>query len=469
MQTFPASTLPIIILGAGPAGLTAGHQLAKAGKKVLILEASNKVGGLSSSFQLWGQTVDLGPHRFFSKDDKINQLWMEASREAYDTVPRQTRIFYKNRFFQYPLEAWNALTNLGLWNSICCLASYVKIKFFPLPSKDNFESWVTNRFGARLYNTFFKTYSEKLWGIPCTELHSDFASQRIKKLSLGEAIKNALFGNQKKHQSLVDEFLYPKGGTGKIYENLADSIKNYGGNVQLNCPATGFLQSGDCITAVQTPLGNFECSDLISSIPLTLLATQLHNTTDVQAACAGLSYRNTVLVYLQCLAEKNPFTDNWIYVHSSELRVGRITNFNNWGNSLNPERRPETILCLEYWTNQNEEDWNTWDDQKWGRLAIEEIEKTGLIPKGSIQATYTLKIGKSYPVYRTDYKTHVQVLINHLSQIKNLQAIGRYGAFKYNNQDHSILMGILAAENLLGKSHNLWDVNTDYEVYQESK
>jgi protoporphyrinogen oxidase len=466
-QTKSSHRKPVIILGAGPAGLTAAYKLSQENVPVLVIEKSNRMGGLSCSFPLWDQIVDLGPHRFFTKDAKIQELWEEATRGEHQQVARQTRIFYKGKFFNYPLQATNALKNLGLWESANCILSYLKVKISPPKEKDNFENWVTTRFGSRLYSIFFKSYSEKLWGIPCTDLHSDFAAQRIKKLSLWEAAKGALGLQKKTHQSLIEEFSFPNGGTGKIYENLAEEIEKKGNQILRNTTVTGVIREGNVVKGIITDKGNFECENLISSIPLTNLATYLFpENSEVKKACSNLKYRNTILVYLQCNTPSNPFPDNWIYVHAKELKVGRITNFNNWGPTLNPQNKPETILCLEYWANEDEPEWK-WDNSAWGQLAAKEMEKTGLIPENSIIGTHVIKIPKSYPVYRADYKTHVNVLTSHLKTLSNLQAIGRYGAFKYNNQDHSILMGILAAENLTGKTHNLWDVNTDYEVYQE--
>lgn len=466
--------MKIAVIGAGPAGITAAYELSKAipqGKisQLDLYEISDKVGGMAKSFSLWDQTVDLGPHRFFSNDKKINELWLEVVEQEYDIVHRQTRIFYKNKFFDYPIRALNALSNLGFFEATLCVLSYIWQKISPAKDDGSFESWVSRRFGKRLYRIFFKTYSEKLWGIKCTELDADFASQRIKKLSLFEAIKNAILqGKGNKHKTLVDQFAYPLKGTGSVYNKMAEKIKANGGNVHLSKGVEKVITSGRKITGLVLTNGEEIAYDhIVSSMPLSLLVTRLPETPyDIKEFANKLKFRNTILVYLR-IDSKNLFRDQWLYIHSFELQTGRITNFRNWVPQLYGE--DETgIVCLEYWCNFEDEAWKK-SDEELIELGKKEFTQTGLLKEGSILDGHIVKIPRCYPVYYSNYRKDLEPVEEYLKTIENLHVIGRYGAYKYNNQDHSILMGILAAENIVKNAENdLWKINTDYEVYQES-
>ncbi|MCB8994351.1 MAG: FAD-dependent oxidoreductase [Bacteroidales bacterium] len=466
--------MKIAVIGAGPAGITAAYKLSaeiKSGRvsQLDVYEISPYIGGLSKSLEMWDQTVDLGPHRFFSHDPKINKLWLEVVGKEYDIVNRQTRIFYKNTFFDYPIQASNALKGLGFFEAVRCVLSYGRQVVFPYKNTDTFESWVSNRFGKRLYQIFFKTYSEKLWGIKCDELDSDFASQRIKKLSLFEAIKNALFQSKKnKHATLVDQFAYPLRGTGSVYSNMADKIVENGGHIHLNTGVEKVLTSGRKITGLELNNGSvIEYDHVISSMPLSIMVSRLPETPyNIKELAHSLKFRNTILVYLS-IDKTDLFTDQWLYIHSADLKMGRITNFRNWVPELYGDKK-ETILCLEYWCNFEDPEWQL-DDDAYIALGTEEISKTGLISDGKVIAGKVIRIPRCYPVYFKGYKEKLKPIEEYLDTIENLQVIGRYGAYKYNNQDHSILMGILAAENLFSESKNeLWKINTDYETYQES-
>jgi protoporphyrinogen oxidase len=462
----------IAVIGAGPAGATAAYELAKKGVEVHLYEASPYVGGMARSIELWGQIVDIGPHRFFSSDPRVNKLWLEVIGKDYSMVDRLTRIFFRNKFFYYPVKAGDALKNLGIIEAIRCMGSYgwQKIKPGKKETADNFETWVIARFGKRLYHHFFKTYTEKLWGIPTTELDSEFASQRIKKLSMWEAVKSAVLGGGgDKHKTLVDQFAYPNRGTGEVYNRMRDYVKKNGGKVYLKTPVDSLITSGKTVKGLKLVNGQTEMYDeVISSMPLTLLVGRLKDVPPkVDKANKTLKFRNTLIVYLQVKA-KDIFPDNWIYVHSDDLRTGRITNFRNWvPSTLNGKK--EAILAMEYWCFDDDEDgfWQ-WDEKKHVELAKEEIVKTGLIKENQILGGKVIRVPKCYPVYRRGYKKDLKVVEDFLRGYKNLQIIGRYGAFKYNNQDHSILMGLMAAENVAdGTKHDLWDINSDYE-YQES-
>lgn len=459
----------ICIIGGGPAGISAAQRLSEEGFNVTLFEASDAVGGMSKSFQLWGQTVDLGPHRFFSNDPIVNEFWFKAVDGRYKIVTRLTRIFYKGKFFYYPLKPLNALFNLGIFEAIRCVLSYASAKIVTKEKDQNtFEGWVTNRFGKRLFSIFFKTYSEKLWGLSCKNLDADFAAQRIKKLSLLEVMKSAIsLLDKKKHKTLVDEFAYPKGGAGFIYEKVATKIENMGGTIKLNCPVKQITlnsaNSGIAVTLVNNETQSFD--HLISTMPLTSLVKSLTTDREILAKIDRLKFRNTILVYLK-LDGANPFPDQWLYIHSAEVLTGRITNFSNWVSDIN-NGNAEHIICLEYWANDNDKIW-TQEDENLIAQASEDFKKLNLIKDNNILDGFVKRVPKCYPVYATGYKEDLRVIQNFMDQYTNITAIGRYGSFKYNNQDHSILMGLLAAENIIGNSsYNLWDLNTDYE-YQES-
>ena len=459
----------VAVIGAGPAGLTAAYELAKTGITVEVFEASSSVGGLAKTLTLWNQKVDLGPHRFFSSDPRVNKVWLEIVGQDYKIVERLTRIFYKNRLFLYPLKVVNVLKNLGLLETLACIASYLKEKILPVKQDGSFENWVIHCFGRYLYELFFKTYSEKLWGISGKELCADFAIQRIKNLSLFEALKNALFGGEgNTHKTLVDQFAYPIHGTGMVYERMASYISSHGGKVFCSCPVERVVVENGTVIGLAMADGEIKkYNHVISSMPITLLIACMRGVPEgVKQAAKKLKFRNTILVYLN-IQSLNIFPDNWLYIHSSDLRMGRITNFRNWVPQLYGEEK-STIVVLEYWCDDNDVIWNN-SDKDLIDLASKELNLTGFIKNSKILDGYVYRIKRCYPVYDIGYKERLKIVEDYLGSIKGLSIIGRYGAFKYNNQDHSILMGILASENIIkNTTHNLWEINSDYEVYQES-
>jgi len=463
----------IAVIGGGPAGMTAAYEISKElGNKVSVLdlyEKSDRVGGLAKSIDLWEQRIDLGPHRFFSHDRDINALWLEVVGQNYDIVDRQTRIYYKKRFFDYPMKAFNALRGLGILEAARCLLSYLFERIFPTRDTSTFEGWVTSRFGKRLYTIFFKTYSEKLWGIPCTELDSDFAAQRIKKLSLFEAIKNALFprmGN--KHATLVDQFAYPTRGTGAVYEAMQAQIESREGKVHVNTGVKKVITSGGKARSIQLENGEIiEYDHIISTMPISLLVERLPEVpAEVLEFSKKLTFRNTILVYLR-VDRTDLFTDQWLYVHDPSVEVGRVTNFRNWLPSIYGDSG-SSILCLEYWCNFNDPIWEQ-EQEQLVLTASEEIMRTGLVNENDVREGHVVKLPRCYPVYFRAYSEVLKPVEEYLNSVEGLHVIGRYGAYKYNNQDHSILMGMRVSENILDQTnHDLWAINTDYEVYQES-
>jgi protoporphyrinogen oxidase len=461
----------IAIIGAGPAGLTAAYQLAKEGFDVHVFEAGNSVGGMAKTISLWGQLVDLGPHRFFSNDPRVNSFWLKMINKRYSMVKRLTRIYYKKKFFNYPLKFLNSLFNLGILEATQCILSYLKTIISKKKNNLNFEDWVTNRFGRKLFEIFFKSYSEKLWGVPCKQIDSDFASQRIKKLSLYEAIKSSIIlSNKNQHKTLVDEFAYPHFGAGAVYDRISDKLRSLGGKIYLNAPVHSIIlnnNNNNKKIEIGSVKVNKKFDHVISTMPITVMLKYINAPVHIQKHAKFLKFRNTVLVYLET-SDSNFFPDQWIYIHSPNLKTGRITNFKNWVPNINKNKK-NTILCLEYWCNYEDKMW-TANDQDLIDLATHEIYETKLVKINSVTNGKVIRIPKCYPIYSLGYKKHLKPIEQYLSKQKNLTVIGRYGAFKYNNQDHSILMGLLAAENIAyNKNHNLWNVNTDYEYQESSK
>ena len=462
--------MKVAVIGAGPAGITCAYELVKAGVQTDVYEASTVVGGLARTIELWGQRVDLGPHRFFSKDPRVNKLWLEVVGDDYIMIDRLTRILYKNKFFDYPLKGFDVVNKLGPAETLRCLVSYAAQSLRPGESRESvetFESWVTRKFGKRLYEIFFKTYSEKLWGIPCTELDADFAVQRIKKFSMLEALKAAFTSSNNKHKTLVDRFAYPYCGSGTVYERMASYVSENGGSIHLKSPVKRVINSGPEVNGIELESGELgEYAHVVSTMPLTLLVTRLDSTPqDVIDSAKSLRFRNTILVYLN-VQEVDLFPDNWIYIHSPDLLLGRVTNFRNWSRELYGDEK-STILALEYWCNEPDPLWSQTDSQLI-ELARREICQTGLVKDKDISEGFVHRINRCYPVYSIGYQKKLEPIMDYLNQMRGLTAIGRYGSFKYNNQDHSILMGILAADNIAnGANNDLWAINTDYE-YQES-
>ncbi len=462
----------VIIIGAGPAGLSCAYELSKKGIEVLVYEASNQIGGMSRSFDLWGQIVDLGPHRFFSKQKEVNSFFKELVKDDFTLINRQTRIFYNGKYFQYPLKFSNVIKNLSFVTIIQILWDYLIQIINPIKEPKNLEEWVSNRFGKKLYTIFFKNYSEKLWGIKCTQIDADWAAQRIKTLSLTQAVISALFNNRNnKHKTLVDQFAYPKKGTGTLYEKAAKAIKKQNGEIFLKTPVERILiDDNNHAYGIELKNGSIIKADgVVSTMPLTHLVKGIKNVPSrVSKAINSLYFRNTILVYFE-IDGKNLFEDNWLYIHSPKVKLGRITNFRNWCPSLT-KGKDTTILALEYWCFDKDNLWNQ-TDELMINLAKKELSFINLIPqKVKILNSKIVKVPKCYPVYETGYQEKLNITIDFLKNIPNLFPIGRYGAFKYNNQDHSILMGILAANKITNNSQvDLWQINTDTEYQEDGK
>lgn len=459
-----------VVIGGGPAGLTSAYQLAKHGIHSVILERGDRVGGISRTETYKDYRFDIGGHRFFTQVPEVQHLWYEVLGDDFIKVPRLSRIYYDGKFFSYPLEPLNALSNLGIVTSALIMYSYVKTKLRPLPVEENFEQWVTNRFGERLYKTFFKSYTEKVWGIPCSQIRADWAAQRIKGLSLKKAVINAFFGSNDT-KTLIKEFDYPILGPGMMWERFQEKLNAQGSPVCLNTEVVKVEREGKRITRIIAKKGEetftIEGDHFINTMPITALMHRLDPLPPdyVLKAARSLKYRDFLIVPI-VVNEKDLFPDNWIYIHSPEFRVGRIQNFKNWSPAMVPDLN-KTCLGMEYFCSQGDDLWEM-DNQDLIKLASQEIVNLGLVDNiKKVEDGTVIRQKKAYPVYDGEYKQHLKVLQDYVSTFENLQTVGRNGMHRYNNQDHSMLSALLAAENIMGANHNLWNVNTERSYHED--
>ena len=460
---------PVAIVGAGPAGLTAAYELVKEGIIPVVLEKGDKVGGIARTETYKGYRFDIGGHRFYTKVEAVQQLWQEVLGNEFIKVPRLSRIFYRGKFFNYPIGAFNTLFNLGIIESMLIVLSYLKVRIWPLREEKTFEQWVINRFGERLYKTFFKTYTEKVWGIPCSEIQADWAAQRIKGLSLTTAIINALFGSNDT-KTLIKEFDYPALGPGMMWEKFAEAVENKDGKVYLDTKVISWEREGNKIKSITAEhngeLVQYSADNFITSMPISALVARMkpQPPEEVLHAARSLKYRDFLIVSL-IVDSKDLFPDNWIYIHSPEVKVGRIQNFKNWSAALVPDAS-KSCLGMEYFCSVGDEIWER-SDAELVELATRELVGLGLATTADVEDGVVIRQPKAYPVYDGEYRRHLRVLEGFLKGIENLQTIGRNGMHRYNNQDHSMLTGILAVRNILGEKHDLWDVNTERSYYED--
>lgn len=458
----------VAIIGAGPAGLACAYSLKNNPNfQIEIFEKNSSVGGMAGSFLLWGRSVDYGPHRFFTKYPEVSELWEKVLGNQKVLINRKTRIYYNNKFFNYPLTAFNALANLGLRESIQVILSYFLIKIFPPKHLNTFENWVEFHFGKKLYNIFFKDYTQKLWGISGAELDVKFAIQRIKKFSLGEALKSAFNFSRNNHRSITNVFTYHRNGNGSFYEQIKNDLMVDGAKFHFNCDIEDLIiDSNNCRIKDRGNWHNFDL--IVSTMPITLLYKHLVKlpVTELNNSNLKLHYRNTILVYVE-INVKKLFDDQWIYINDKQLKTGRVTNFSNWKIELNSEFS-STILCLEYWCNNTDILWNA-EDQSIFNIAKSDLELWPVTKGHKILNFHVLKLDKSYPVYGPGYEEDLEKLIKCIDSYKNVFSIGRAGSFKYNNQDHSLLMGIKTAQKICGQKHlSLWSINSDDEYGEET-
>lgn len=466
------------MVGGGPAGLTAASELQRLGIQVEVLEKDPEyVGGIARTVRYKEYRFDIGGHRFFSKSSEITKWWRDHLPPGdFIQVPRLSRIFYRGKYFDYPLKAMNALFNLGIFTSIACVCSYGWRKLFPIKPERSFADWVSNRFGDRLFNIFFKTYTEKVWGMPCSELSADWAAQRIKGLSLTTAVLNALLPKKKGAKgdelvkTLIDEFEYPKLGPGMMWEKAAADINAAGGQVVMGDGVQKFVRDGNRIREVHSRMVGGEArvrpvDSVVVSMPLRehVLAYDPPLAPEVVAAAKRLQYRDFLTVALM-VRGSNLFPDNWIYIHDPTVKLGRIQNFNNWSPHMVPGK-DTTCLGLEYFCFEGDGLW-TMSDADLIELGKRELEQLNLVKSADVFDGSVVRMEKAYPVYYPGYAEDVETIRQGLGQIENLQVAGRNGLHKYNNQDHSMMTALLAARNLAGEKWDVWKVNTDAEYHE---
>lgn len=464
----------VIVIGAGPAGLATAIKLKENNVETLVIEKENKVGGISKTKEYKGYRFDLGGHRFFTKSKDVNDIWDKMLGEDFMTRSRSSRIYYKNNFFLYPIKLFDALKGLGFWQSALVGFSYAASKLFPYKEEKTFEQWVSNRFGKRLFNIFFKTYTEKLWGIPCSEIQAEWAVQRIRGLSFSSAIRNAVFPDRNgKIKTLLSEFKYPRLGPGMMYEKMADKIKQMNGRIMMESEVDKVNRESFKVMSVEIKdkagkTDKMEADYFVSSMPITELIEKLDPKPpqNISEAARNLAYRSFLSVNV-ILKGSNFIPDNWIYIHSPEVKLGRIQNYKKWSPYMAPGEGCIS-LGLEYFCNEGDEFWLK-PDEELIEIAVHELEIIGLGEKRRLVDGFVIRVPKSYPVYDSKYPENMKIIRAYLDNFKNLQPIGRYGMFKYNNMDHSILTGFYAAENILGAKHNIWEVNVDQEYQEEKK
>lgn len=470
--------LHVVVAGGGPAGLTAAAELVENGCRVDVMEKDpDYVGGIARTVHYKGYRFDIGGHRFFSKSQEITDWWKRRLPDDFIRVRRLSRIFYNGKFFDYPLKAMNAFWNLGPLNSFLCALSYAKVRVFPIRPERSFQDWVTNRFGKRLFSIFFKTYTEKVWGMPCDQISADWAAQRIKGLSLLSAVWHALVPqkgrgkNGKVVKTLIDEFEYPRLGPGMMWEKTREDIRQAGSDVHHGLEVMRIEREGHRAKAMVTrdlqgSEKRWEADAFMVSMPLQETVRKMDPPLpdEVQEAAGRLKYRDFLTVALM-VRRSGLFPDNWIYVHDPGVKLGRIQNFNNWSAEMIPEEGV-TCLGLEYFCFEGDGLW-TMADENLIALGKMEIDQLGLVNADEIFDGAVVRMPKAYPVYDDDYQGAVEIIRKALSGFENLEVAGRNGMHKYNNQDHSMMTALLAARNLMGADYNVWNVNTDAEYHEE--
>jgi protoporphyrinogen oxidase len=458
----------VLALGGGPAGLTAGYLVARAGGDAVVVEAQRQVGGLAQTVEIDGYRFDLGGHRFFTKSAEVETLWHEVMGEEFLLRPRQSRIYWHGKLLEYPLEARDVIRKLGPVELIRAGLSYTWAWATPNGAEQTFEDWVSNRFGRRLYELFFKSYTEKVWGVPTTQIRAEWAAQRIKGVSFFTAARSALLGDKAKSvRSLIQEFHYPRYGPGQMWEAMADSIHENGGRVSLNEPVTRLEIDGRIVRAVETTAGRYTPEHVISSLPLTTTVSIAEPAAPerVQLAARGLRYRDFLTVAL-VLDGEDLFPDNWIYIHEPGVQVGRIQNYRSWSPWMVPDP-DKACVGLEYFCFEGDSLWTKSDDALVD-LATKELAALRLADPAKVERGYVVRVPKAYPMYDVEYEDRVATIREWLDPIENLQQVGRNGLHRYNNSDHSMLTAIRAVENYVGDAgHDIWAVNVDSAYHEE--
>jgi len=460
-----------VVIGAGPAGLTAAYDLTRRGVPTVVFDGDTQVGGLAKTVVYKDYRFDIGGHRFFTKVAAVRELWHELLGDELLQRPRLSRIYYRQRFYDYPLKASNVLANLGFSTSAAVALSYLRAQLSPQQPEASFEDWIVNRFGRRLYEMFFRSYTEKVWGIPCSEIGAQWAAQRIKGLSLWTAVVTMLRPAHNGIKTLIHEFEYPRFGPGMMWEVCRDRIVDAGGRIELDSRVVELRHDGSAITHVTIESAGGRtiqaASHVISTMPVKQLihALKPEPPERARASTDRLKYRDFLTVAL-ILDHADLFPDNWIYVHDPAVRVGRIQNFKNWSPDMVPDQS-RTCLGLEYFCTEGDDLW-TMDDGQLIALAAREVESIGISRGARVVDATVARVQRAYPVYDETYECALADARSVTDPIGNLQLVGRNGMHKYNNQDHSMLTARLAVRNYFGERHDLWAVNAD-EAYHEEQ
>jgi len=476
-----AGPVDVAIIGAGPAGLTAAYLLSKEGYRVAVIERDpHLVGGISRTVEYKGYRFDIGGHRFFSKAREVVALWNELLPDDFIDRPRMSRIFYEGKYYSYPLRAFEALRNLGLWRSTVCMASYLRWKLFPHRDPRNFEQWVTNQFGSKLFSIFFKTYTEKVWGMDCAELSADWAAQRIKGLSLGKAVfdgvKRSLGLNRKANdgmeaKTLLEHFRYPRLGPGMMWDAARDRVVEAGNIVHMGYELQhlSHTETGGWTVAAKNEAGEelrIRATHVISSAPMRELAARIHPLPETTVKALDLKYRDFLTVAV-IIRSEDIFPDNWLYIHDPRVQVGRIQNFRSWSPEMVPDAGTACI-GLEYFCFEGDGLWSR-NDKELVELAKQELATLGLCNPSAIEDGCVVRQEKAYPVYDDHYRDNVEALRSELeTRYPTLHMVGRNGMHRYNNQDHAMMTAMLTVRNIQAgeRKYNIWDVNEDAEYHE---
>jgi protoporphyrinogen oxidase len=480
-DTSTAGQPDVVVIGAGPAGLTAAYQLSKRGVASTILESDDVVGGISRTAVRDGWRFDIGGHRFFTKVQPVEDLWFEIlGADEFLKRPRLSRVYYRGKFYDYPISAMNALKNLGFIEAVRCGFSYVWVRIHPPKDKTTLEGFVAGRFGWRLYEHFFKTQSEKVWGVPCTEIQADWGAQRIKDLSLFKAIVEAFKpkalrrrkDKSKQVTSLIEEFNYPKYGPGQMWERCTEIVTERGSTVDFGSPVTKIEHAdGRAFAVTSTRDGvdtRHQCTHVVSSMPISALVRAMDPPVpdEVLQAADDLRYREHITVAL-VVPEDMSFPDNWIYINDPGVEVGRVQNFGRWSPYLVKEGL--TCLGLEFFVDEGDDMWTKSDDDLIAQ-GRRELKQIGLLDTDRVQAGYVVRTLKAYPMYDATYKENVETLRKWIdANVPNVFPVGRNGMHRYNNQDHSMYTAMLSVENIFGANHDTWNVNVEAEYHEEKQ